>query len=606
MDRILLDGIDFTENVTEGLTGLELEYGLVDKSYSYSTSSAITLNKRGYEYIKDKFFSSCTDIASEIDVAYYNCCCGEWFDLKAKWEDVEICYSDCSASITVGKESPYKKCYDYLCKTFIGEDGYSDTATLYKLYYHKDNGLLQKVLMLLMPFLTVIALALNILYNWILLLCRFLEEIIKVLRFIVSFGGLISVPDVPECPDFIKFDAFTCALANYVGGSGAFYTTIRLKEVFEYYAKQCGMSFKSSIFDNPMYANMAIPLSTNLVVQDESVNDPQPVRWIQESVPTKPIKDLLEDLGANVFNADFIFKDGCLYFEPKSVLDGLRKELISWEDLEDRLEKSPCFSFCEDAAPAYLNFNYCADSINKQGSIQKRCFEGNVEWNPENSDWKSGSKDIQSKCFSASQRFMFDSSIERDGWSQCRVALDKFRCGDLWGALFASPALGAVAVLTNGLTGLIGTLFDCELRRKCDLIVSDDITGCIPLLILENGTPKDDAKVIKRDTGRVHKGETVWDYNYPLSMIKQNEDDSFTKGDLYQFWESCDPNKAGRELYQMTNLEYTLNCEELSMIHNDGGCGWFISTPLGRANINLMNANTDNLNNSVETSKIRC
>lgn len=144
MNRILIDGKDLSSDVTDGLSSLELEYGRSDSSYNYSTSSTITFDKNGFNLIWDKFFSSCTDIANKCKAAIHLECCGKWIEAEITNEDVEVCPTDCSASVTVSSLSPYKKCYDTLCNTFLGELGYSEKATLYKLHYADSARIIKR------------------------------------------------------------------------------------------------------------------------------------------------------------------------------------------------------------------------------------------------------------------------------------------------------------------------------------------------------------------------------------------------------------------------------------------------------------------------------
>lgn len=704
-NQIVIDGNNFTDATLAGLSEIELEYGLFDNAFTFGASSTITLSKDGFDFIESKFFNSCADVKNSCDVAYYKECCDLWLDLDINFSDVEICPYDCRAYITLSKTSPYKTCYDYLCKTLIGQDGYRDVATLHKVNYAVNGGFIQRFLFIFLPIFSLVLYAITLIMNALIAICQVIEFLVNAVLNIantLTFGlvdafiGLFSNPNKFEilgtnldnlsssdlqsqtcesiiqstvydgnplaltqseitticttddrstclavlinsistfdlgdavqycdfiiafksgeiitgtpntdgiCPDIIPFDSFACSLSEYVAGVGNFHAGIKLKEVFEYYARKCGLEFKSGIFNDPNYANMGILLSLNTEGQNGT-----DVEWIQENVPTKPIKQLLDDLGENVFNAKWIIKDGCLYFDRKDIIDGLRDELFSLEEIEDRLVKKPCISYIEDAAPAFLDFSYCSDSLNSAGRSQSRKFSGNVEWNASRNKNVGDPRVVQSSCFSAEQRFMFDTKWQRQsGAIQWDKIWDKFRCGDYLGSL--NGLTGALSALFNGgFFTIIADILVCDVKRKCDLILSGDVTQCMPLLIFDPNSPLDDTTVIKRQVD-VIDGYSVYEYNYPLSMVCQLQDDSFATQMLYDnYWFTEDPNLKGREVFQLTELEWVFNCDELRQIHNSD-CGWYIDTPYGRANVDLIKFDCKEGEESkaiVELGTIRC
>lgn len=710
-NKLRIEGEDFTSDVIDGLEDIKISFGQEDNTYGFSTSTSITLGKRGYNLIKDTFFTSCKNIQNTLKLAYFNCKCDRWFPLQLGWQDLEICDFDCQTTIKLTEQSSAKECIKYLDSHFIGEDGYSSAATLYKLNYAKQGGFLQQALLIFLPIFTLMLISVTIILNVVIALCQAVQFILNTIASIIggifgvfgaigsAIGGLfsssnnfeingISISDISPsdvsslsceeilflttyngnstgitqdqvdlicnggeaeceqifkdllgltdvilqdhldeycsfiaiqlgltslnvedsgfnidiCPDFIPLDSLACNLTEFVTGTGNYFVSIRLKEVFIYYADRCNLKFRSSIFDGS-YHDLAIALSTTTTAsQNQDI-----AKWYQENTPAFTIKEIFDDLAKNVFNAELIIKGDELIFEPKVVIDNLREQFATWESIEGRLQKAPCISFVEKAAPAFLDFSYCDDSLNRSASSQRRLFEGNVEWNPEGAEWKEDSITVKSGIFSASHRFMFDDKIERNNsFINFDLELDKLRTGDYEASLEATFIRLLVGGPLSLFKGLIAKFLDCGVRRECDLILSGDTTTCTPLFILEPNTPQEDAKVIRRDTGRKEQGYSIYDYNFPLSMIRRNDDDSFTTGELYQFWDIEDPNKSGRELYEFSEFRFGYTCEEFLKAASLGSCGWYIPTPYGRLNIGVLDFDTKECTVSIGSGVIRC
>lgn len=600
MNRIIIDDIELTDCVLSGLSNIGVEYGFFDRTYGFTTSSEITLCKEGYELIYDKFFEDCQiDAVSKVQV--YKSCCNEWFSFDIEAKDTEVCPGECQATIKLTKIPSARKCVNKLCRTFIGDLGYSDVATRHCVYYAIDRGLMQRFLLIFLPILTLFA--------WIIGL------IVSAISLIISSVNLIPGINIPILTDTPRLNTIPCAIANFAAGTGQFHVGIKYKEVFEYYADQCGYDFKSTIFDHPDYRHLGTMFSTNTAGQDGlAVNIIQAaldialvgsiqkrVVWYQENVPAKSIKDLMDDLADNVFNSQWIIKEGengergCIYFDVPEVIDGLRGELFVLSDIIERVVTKPCYSYIDNPGLAALRFKYCQDGINHIGDEMRYLFEGTKDFNKEDADWKTEIIEIQSSCHSANVRGMFDRKLlrQRQGVSW-DVAIDKLRCGDTR-AYLDDIFVNAAVQLVSGVVGILSSFLICNLNRKCDIIMSNDITQCQPLFIFDEDSPLEDTTIQKRKTGETVDGYDIYEYNYSLSFVKQLDDGSFECGQLFnQFWSRMDPNtKGGREILQMTDLVWEPTCEEQLMIH-EKPCGWYITMPDGkRTNIDLIGINCD-------------
>jgi hypothetical protein len=322
--------------------------------------------------------------------------------------------------------------------------------------------------------------------------------------------------------------------------------------------------------------------------------------FIEDAASTDTIIQLLDKLKI-VFNSDYIIKDGTLHFDRVDRIDAMRNELFSIAKMynDGRLSTFPCFKYIEGQACSYLRPEYCQDGSESEGNDISRSYgHGDlIEWNEDNDHWKKGECKVDMP-FSAA-RFMFDKKTFDDrGFYNWNFAIDKFRrdnSSNFGQAIFSGLLLGP----------LFGAI--CGEKTNNALIVSQmNRTSCMKLIALDPASDYEtNAKVLKRPLG-IREGIQHHEYNYPFYMLEANADGTKNTDGLYpNFHEINDPDKTGREVYEMTRLEWNFICEELDRVYAVP-CGWYVSTELGRANIDKIKFKLNKGAASADGGKIRC
>ncbi|MGV6816105.1 MAG: hypothetical protein ACWA44_02410 [Thiotrichales bacterium] len=546
MDKVLIDGVEVT---AEGIEQFTPQYGLDadSRTYTYSIGSPLIVRGDEAQILVSTFFSDCEGQQRSLPLRIYKECCGLWFDYVIKYEGTTYCESDCSVEFTPVRVTETTECFNYLNSTIYWKNGFIEAFDHPQIWYCNQPGFIQKALFLVAPIIIFILEVINTIIDVI-------EGICEVVT--LSFGNCEI-----DRPDFLN----SCNFIQYLTGCGRKVPSPLLREIFEYHATQCGLTFQSSVFQSAPYNNTAL-----FQIQYERGRF-NPVNWINANGGNLTVIQILDRLGeGGLMNLDYRIINGALVVERKDYFDALYDNIADISGLEY------CMTFKDNNACSYGRYSYTDDALDQEANKAIEYTDDIIEFNPENADWKRGECTISAPFGRA--RFMFDHITGNDDDAFFSdYAVDSIRSGNLAINIF-NPAAGLIATFVARSCGF-------NVRRFRDLIVHNDQASQFKLLVLEDGFDREDAKVIRQPiTGvQFQKPGTFHWYNYPMSFREFMPDGTtpFNDGLYGRFHAIDNPNNVNREMFEIPSVEIPYTCAMARTVHNTQ-TGICISTPRGK------------------------
>lgn len=552
-NKIALDGVDYTEY--SDIENFKLSFGLnsSDKSFAYTASEEIVFEGAAYEFLKDKFFSSCDVIETIVEVEIYVAVCDRRFNLQIGYEDISLCYNvEGCDQIKTSVTQLENDCYKYLEETPWLE-GFSELE--HPILYHVEvKGVAGNLLYLLFPVLAYTLFAITIIFNIFIAFCK----AVKIVTFGLSF----------DCPAFIDLDALVCGLYVYISGNGHKNRVAVVREILEYNMAQCGGTFVSSIFQDSAYKN-TVYFSGQNGVGSRNIDEYIP----REKWTTDTGVQLLNKL-ADTFNAEWWLEGDVLNFERVGHREALLPIFpLSLDEIVDLKFADVCVDFDITDKNAFGRFEYSNDSMDTQGNRSNvtQSYDTITEWNPENAEWKRG--EHRTTVPFGRARFMFGRESLNDTGYGFALDMDNWRAGEdvilnplkyYFNAATTNPELDTKA---NGFS-----LCGDDARRSRDLLINGDMLSYPKLIVLADPSPTNDwykdAKVM--NTPIEGASSAFADTN---SLMYFDEEADFPE--LYNnFHFTKDPNYSGRDLYNIGSLELgvdcvNIDCEVLDFIANN-------------------------------------
>lgn len=532
--------------MASGIDSFAPELGLDSDSrtYTYNLGSSLTVIGDDAQLLIDTFFSDCEGQTRQLDCKVYKECCDQWFDYVITYEGLTYCIEDCSVTVTPRRITEATRCYNYLNSTIYWKNGFIDAYDHPQVWYCNQPGFIQKALMIIAPIIVAILSVIDAILSVIDSICDGIASI---------FGGDCDI----DLPEQLK----PCNFINYLTGCGRKVPSPLLREIFEFHCNQCGLVFKSSVFQDTIYKNTVL---FQLQYNRGRFND---VNWINSNGANLTVIQILDNL--SFMNLDYRIINGQLVVERKDYFDTIRDNIGSVRGLDY------CVTFKDDNACAYGRYSYTDDALDHEGNKLIEYTDDIIEFNAENADWKNGECTVTAPFGRA--RFMFDAITGSDReplFSDYEI--DGLRSGNLLVAVQSD----LVSLLTQYVAANCGP----STHRTQDLIIHNDQASQLKLLVLEEGFDRDDAKTIRKAISGVsfpYPGTFYW-YNYPMSFREFEPDGSteFTDG-LYSNFQAIDnPNNTNRSIYEIASLQMPVDCQTIASILASGA-GLEITTPYG-------------------------
>jgi hypothetical protein len=278
-------------------------------------------------------------------------------------------------------------------------------------------------------------------------------------------------------------------IQNYVVGCGQGHPAFLVREMMQNACDQCGLTFDSSIFNNPNspYYNTLYFVAP----VKEGTFDYHSYR--EENDPNINGARLLDDLKP-VFNADYRIKNGVVKFErTRDISDN-----SIWYDassLEDKnIIEKPCFTFT-DGLPRYYTFDYAKDPRDFVGNEASFLYNEKIDFDRNVVDPRLEGEKVYALKFAPS-RYRRD-GIERDvlsGWQEIPFISD--------------------------------TILNIESRDDNNLLLNSGVCLNPKLLIWDGNSAHDNAKILRRNR---NPGSEDFHYNYDYWYGDRNNPPSLNK-----------------------------------------------------------------------------
>lgn len=177
---------------------------------------------------------------------------------------------------------------------------------------------------------------------------------------------------------------------------GRFHPSPYLRDYIQNVCTKCGVSFSSSILNNPgsLYYNTV--LFAAQVEKGNKQNDTD-YRLIRGNEPILTLEQLLNDYIIPVYNADWRLVGNTLVIERKDYFN-LTTVWIDTEallDAGDIIDDQVCYNWIDKERWAFGNFQYQPDAIEIVGNEGKNRYNDIVEWNSPYNPAQSGERNMQ-------------------------------------------------------------------------------------------------------------------------------------------------------------------------------------------------------------------
>ena len=527
MNKIFINGADYTSDAVEGLDEITIELGLNQetKTIGKVLSSDITFEGKAFKYLKSFFFANCDSWEKFLPSLFKADICGG-INVEAELTSEGVEWNTNKDQITVNLKSSDQvgRAYARLDSELITDNGFIEINDTPIMYYVDQPNYLQWALLYLTATIRVI-------FNTI-------DAVIKGICEGLSLG-------LGKC-DINITGAIFSVFDTWITGTGRWGPAPLIREMINYQCQQVGLKFVSSILNDPTSSryNLALFCLTGGENGDyKDTSRPEIARVLKANEPIYTTISLLQEL-SQVFAADYRIIDDTLYFERVDYFDDIRTQKIF--NIKDVChEDDVVLSYNTLNACAYGQYAYTQDAFDQDGnSTIKIHYEDKVEYNLPVNPSQKGKCNRQINFGPA--RFMFDRrSFEKRGFFNFIKFMDEFRDGP--DTFFAD------------------VFFDNEGQiRKYDLVLSSSQLSLHKLLVLESGFNRKDAAVIKTPLGKKDKKQ-YWLYNSPMHIDEESEYSELVK----DFYRDVDNPRLKKDLYKFSDIEISCNCDYVETVIND-------------------------------------
>lgn len=473
---ILINGIDFTGQI-EGIDELSVTFQKdVDTNTSGTRiSNELTFRNSAFEYLEAQFFLNTSGGDRDVQVHLVTDCCGHEYDFFIRGDAVDYCPAICeiTANLTERNEP---------LAILSNVPDLSDFGGFAEVPYCLDS--------------TFIQVALYFIVQAILVIFRIIESI---------FNG-----------DWAFINLLDELLDSLIGCNrekGA----VNIKQYLQKCANDAGLTLSSTTtLDIDPYFN------TYYVNSNNSLGNLSCIEFLE--------------LVKQPFNAEYLIKDGTLFFERVDFISQLATHFVNVDQiyLDGRSNSAPCYRYTSESKPAYGRFSYSPDNIDQRANELLPTTNDIVEFNDP---------------FNPYQRGSFDKQIP------------------------FSPASFTDDPFTN-------PTFN-NLRGPNQLVMSTDISEN-PKLVIGH---KVGTRLSPQRRPSVSSSGDV-DYTYQMWF-----DADLDVPELYQnFWFLADPRNTQFLPYQLDDFTFQATCDEMGTVYREG-IDLIIETRLGDARANSITIN---------------
>lgn len=395
LNGVLITGrVDGTENFEVTLRR-EDNFGRTARSFS----SELVFFDDGYQILKTNLIDPVNGYGLKVDVKIFDDCCSEpVFQGVIRGDAIDWCEPDCSITTQVIEED---LAYNCLQSKVIPREPLNMSNDFVNLLYciegrpkflHIIGAILLSIIgfivsTVLLPFVLVIILIAGFVY----VICS-----------IVCFLPLTDCTQ-DDCDDSQVNPANTVDLIqDLIDETVGFFDTcnrkhpsVLLRKYIEQGCQQCGLSFSSSILNNPssIYYNTVLWAASVEKGVSNTIASPD---LIAQNWPIETMETFLDNVLKPTFNGDYAIVGNTLVFERKDYFNSTTQ----WIDGEQLLtdgriaDNQICYSWIDRERWAFGRFEYNVDALDIIGNEAKLRFNDIVDFNVPYSPTQTGQLNV--------------------------------------------------------------------------------------------------------------------------------------------------------------------------------------------------------------------
>lgn len=496
MFKLYIDGIDYSEDVIN-LDEFTINIGFNDtNTITKGLSESVVVGGEAFTLLEQTFFINCNSYTKELNALFVaDVCGGINIPLKITIDGLRYDPANGQMEILLKSITDEDKAYNILNSSFWHENGFENAYKIPLMYFVEQPNIIQRII-LDMTF------AFRMLFNAV---DKVIEFLCKPVEWISDlFGGDFDCPEDYTSAIFKLFD-------NWLLGVGNWGTAPLIREILEYQCGHAGISFSSSIINDPNseYFNMAIfSLDTGDHGNSKDTSDNKRKSVLKNNANLMTVIELLEGMKTTFEGTDYRIIDKVLYFERTEYFDAIASvkilDVISNCDIS-----APTYEYDINELVAWGQFQFTQDAFDTEGNESGGHYKINKDYNDPYSPAQKNNVarliPFAPASFQFDQKLFYKSFEGSEGPNYWKLYLDKFR---------AQTEQETTGLDWYGTEGMI---------RKKDIILSGKMTSVPKLLILEDNFNRNDASVIRKllkDIGEFK----FYIYNFPL-LYKEKVDE---------------------------------------------------------------------------------
>jgi len=526
---IFIDPANISTQLTGRVDGLQDLSITFNDELKKSFSSELEFYDDGYNILRTFLLDDPNSTINSVKVKIYDNCCNTLIiDGVIRATTIDWCEPICSIKASIIEDEEKTDC---LKSTIIWDDTTPNSLGLTflereqkRLRYSVDlspTGLLI-ILLVFYGIFNLILSFLNLFLGWLAAL---------IVSATTQQGFQESYDEVQNAIDDLRDRML---IINW------YHPTALVRDYIKNVCDKCNLQFQSSILNDA-----SSPYYNTLLFAAQVRKGYKPSQstgiLIPQNLPVETLDTLMENHLKPLFNANYWVINGVLIFERKDFFDNPNNIWIDAEQLfnDGLIENNRiCFSYLDKERPAFADFHYQQDFVDRMGNYANQRFDKIVEWNFPFSSTQTGS--YEPNIISSPARFRGD-EIERDTYD----------------TINNTPFL---SVLFPGFN------FSDSIGQ---LLLGDHVCANYKFLIWDENSGLEDSRVlgfypdsyilntfvdfqIDEDTGNVIPYYVPPDkrFNYPF-VFREN-----AANNLYYFHQIENPRYGGVKLY---SFEFTFN-----------------------------------------------
>jgi hypothetical protein len=554
---IKLNGV-LIESDIDGVESFEVTYresdeqGILTKSYS----TELTFYGIGYNLLRAALIDNPNGFIGEVRAEVFDECCGRLvLDGIIRGDSIDWCEPECWIKAQIIEKQPELDCVQ---STLITDNSAPD------FFMNRPQKKLRYCVEMRPQFITEILLQL-----YFLLYIMLIPVVLAVATFIWGWQGVLFIICSIVCAvpgtGCDQTDCNTSPITNPIETARLigelmddlsdrliqcqwYHPTALVRDYIENVCRKCGLTFQSSILNDPSSPYYNLLLFSAPVRKGYKPSGTEP-RLIADNVPIETLDTLFQRYLKPLFNARYWIIDGVLIFERRDYFQNSN----TWIDAENLLNNGKildnriCFSWIDDEKYAYAKYTYLQDGADLLAYEAADRYNTIVEWNDPPSAAQKGFMDNQ--FGSGIARFRDD----RAGWE------------------------------ATGFTGIINTVMFNALANSRDTLLMSQHTAFNYKFLIWDEFSGDETARIKRDystgfTGGDVIGDVYYNvsnlegvfedvpldptklFNYPMWFNENNTNNLYT---LFHYINN--PRTPGNRLYNFS-FEFEFDCAQFDAI----------------------------------------